>query len=127
MFDDDDPILTRLRSIALAMPEATGEDLARSPELPVQEGLRRLRRRGEGSKERRDHALVFCPDPGEKAALEQDDRFFVPAYYGPYGWLAIDLTDDCDWDEVAELLDASFRQIAPKRAIAQLPSEQSGE
>ncbi len=123
MFSDDDPILIRLRALALALPEATekiahGRPTFRCGKMFAMYGGAK---RGETT-HRRDNALLFIPDPGERAALEQDRRFYEPAYVGAYGWLGLDLTLDADWDEVAELLDASFRQIAPKRAIAQLPT-----
>jgi hypothetical protein len=35
-------------------------------------------------------------------------------------WIGVDLDAASDWDEVAELLDASFRMTAPKRLIAEL-------
>jgi len=41
---------------------------------------------------------------------------------GPFGWLGLDFTAKkrIDWDEVRELVDASFRLIAPKKLIKQL-------
>jgi predicted DNA-binding protein (MmcQ/YjbR family) len=41
---------------------------------------------------------------------------------GPSGWLGLDLTakKKVDWDEVRELIDSSFRLIAPKKLIKQL-------
>ena len=41
---------------------------------------------------------------------------------GPFGWLGLDFaaTKKVDWDEVRELVDASFRLIAPKKLIKQL-------
>ena len=73
-----------------------------------------------GTKVRHDQSILFIPDDSERQALEEDSRFFVPAYLGAYGWLGLLLDDATDWTEVAELLDASYRQIAPKRAIAEL-------
>ncbi|GEE03623.1 hypothetical protein nbrc107696_40690 [Gordonia spumicola] len=121
MFDDDDPVLAMLRERALALPEATekvahGRPTFRCGKMFAMYGGSR---KGE-TKTPLPNALLFIPDPAEHEALTQDDRFFVPAYVGAYGWLGIDLAAAPDWDEVAELLDASFRQIAPKRAIAVL-------
>jgi hypothetical protein len=66
------------------------------------------------------------PDPGELPGLDEDSRFFLPAYYGPYGWRAIDLAGpDVDWDEIAELVDASYRMIAPRRLVAELDARTS--
>ena len=71
-------------------------------------------------------ALIFTPDPVDLPSLEQDPRFFVPAYYGPYGARAIDLADaGVDWNEIAELVDASYRMIAPKRLVAELDARAS--
>jgi hypothetical protein len=60
-------------------------------------------------------------DESDRKALGQDTRFFYPAYMGPSGWLGLDFTaKKIDWAEVRELVDASFRMIAPKKLIDQL-------
>jgi predicted DNA-binding protein (MmcQ/YjbR family) len=42
---------------------------------------------------------------------------------GPFGWLGLDFTAaDVDWDEVHELVDASYRLVAPKNLIKELDS-----
>jgi predicted DNA-binding protein (MmcQ/YjbR family) len=42
---------------------------------------------------------------------------------GPSGWLGLDFTAaEVDWDEVRELVDASYRLVAPKRLIKELDS-----
>jgi predicted DNA-binding protein (MmcQ/YjbR family) len=59
--------------------------------------------------------------------LDQDVRFFFPAYLGPYGWLGLDFTAaKVDWGEVAELVDASYRLIAPKKLLKQLDEQVTG-
>lgn len=60
---------------------------------------------------------------GHRAALMDDARTFVPAYMGPSGWLGLDLTLEPDLDEVAELMEMSFRRTAPARLIRQLDEE----
>jgi predicted DNA-binding protein (MmcQ/YjbR family) len=54
--------------------------------------------------------------PGAQQALvaSAPDRFFVPPYSGPKGWIGIWLDGDVDWDEVAELVEDSYRLVAPK-------------
>jgi predicted DNA-binding protein (MmcQ/YjbR family) len=61
-------------------------------------------------------------DAEDRLALSQDMRFFVPAYLGPSGWIGLDLTKKTDWAEVAELVEASYRQTAPTKLVAQLDS-----
>ena len=49
------------------------------------------------------------------------ERFFVPRYVGPNGWVGVRLEKKLvDWDEVAELVEEGYRLIAPKRLLAQL-------
>ena len=51
-----------------------------------------------------------------------DDRFFVPAYYGPSGWVGLDFTAaEVDWGEVADLVEQSYRNTAPARLVRLLP------
>ena len=45
------------------------------------------------------------------------DRFFVPPYVGPSGWVGVYLDRKPDWDEVAELLRDAHRLTAPKRLL----------
>ena len=120
MYSDDDPILARVRTIALGLPETTEKIAHGRPTFRCGKMFAMYGGNEKGSKTQRATALLFIPDPAEREALVQDPRFFIPAYVGAYGWLGIDLATDSDWTEVTELLDASFRQIAPKRAIAAL-------
>lgn len=124
MFHDDDPGLAELRTICLGYPGAEekvshGRPTFRAGKIfAVFSGSEKLR---PGHHRQVPSALIVLPDPGDLRALDQDERFFVPAYYGPYGWRALDLAGaDVDWTEVAELVDASYRAVAPKKLIAQL-------
>lgn len=124
MFDDDDPILRRVRQIALALPEATevvahGRPTFRCGKIFGYYGGT-VSNRSPDAGTRREQSILVKPDPGEASALAQDERVFVPAYVGAYGWLGLDLSAAPDWDEVAELLDASYRIVAPARLIRTL-------
>ena len=46
------------------------------------------------------------------------DRFFVPPYVGPSGWIGVWLDRRPPWREVAELLRDGYCQVAPKRLLA---------
>jgi phosphoribosylglycinamide formyltransferase-1 len=50
------------------------------------------------------------------------DRYYVPAYVGPKGWVALrlDLPRIDYWDEVANLLFAAYRLQAPRRLAEQV-------
>lgn len=123
MFSDDDFGLAQLRTLALGFPAAFekvswGRPVFCAPKMFAMYG---------GNLKSADgmvafpHALLVKVDESDRRSLEQDDRFFFPAYMGPFGWLGLDLTAaEVDWVEVGELLDASFRLVAPTKLIRQL-------
>jgi hypothetical protein len=122
-FDDDDPVLAKLRAICLALP---GADVKISHGRPafftkkIFAGYGAVLK-GEHHTGQYDQAMIIMPGADEAEAIEQDDRFFFPAYWGPSGWRGIDLArPDVDWDEVAELVEESYRATAPKKLIAEL-------
>jgi hypothetical protein len=56
--------------------------------------------------------------PGDNEALiaKRPDKFYMPAYIGPRGWVALRLDiGGLDWKEVAELVVGSYKMIAPAR------------
>ncbi|WP_144793272.1 MmcQ/YjbR family DNA-binding protein [Microbacterium paludicola] len=122
MFDSDDPLLARVRSIALALPGAGEKSSHGRPAFFTQKVFCYFGGsvRADGEWVPHDAAVMVRPDPEDEPALRQDVRFWIPAYLGPSGWLGIDLDDSTDWQEIAELIDASYRVTAPHRLIADL-------
>jgi hypothetical protein len=121
MFDADDPLLERVRALALALPEAEERISHGRPWFSIV-GRTAFAVYGSGTrgpdKVMHPHAVVVHVDDDERPARAQDPRFFVPAYLGPKGWLGLDVDGpDTDWAEVAELLDASWRHSAPARLL----------
>lgn len=56
--------------------------------------------------------------PGDNAALiaAQPRKFYMPAYIGPRGWVALRLDiPGVDWNEVSELIRGSYRLVAPQK------------
>ncbi len=123
MFSDDDFGLAELRGLALGFPEAFekvswGRPVFCAPKMFAMYGGNM---KTDGEMLAFPHSLLVKVDDSERRSLEQDDRFFFPAYMGPFGWMGLDLTAaKVDWDEVVELLDASFRLVAPKKLIRKL-------
>ncbi|MGH9280930.1 MAG: MmcQ/YjbR family DNA-binding protein [Acidimicrobiales bacterium] len=66
--------------------------------------------------------MMLKARPGVQEALvsSDPDRFFVPAYVGHRGWIGAHLTVDQEWDEIAELIEESYRMTAPKRLVKML-------
>ncbi|HEV7473897.1 MAG TPA: MmcQ/YjbR family DNA-binding protein [Pyrinomonadaceae bacterium] len=57
----------------------------------------------------------------EQRGLVKDDpvMFFVPAYVGPRGWIAIRLDlPEVDWDTVSDLARRAYQEIAPRKLAA---------
>lgn len=123
MFRDDDPVLAKVRGIALGFPEAFekvswGRPVFCAPKIFVMYGGS-VKGQDKGSYVQYPHSILVKVDESDRRALEQDSRFFYPAYMGPSGWLGLDLAakKKVDWDEVAELVDASYRMIAAKKLV----------
>lgn len=126
MFRDDDPVLAEVRGIALSFPEAFEKISYGRPAFFVSKMF--VMYGGSAKPETKgDHihypqSLMVKVDESDRRALEQDARFFYPAYLGPAGWLGLDFsaTEKVDWSEVRELIDASYRMVAPKKLIKRL-------
>ncbi|MFC7533075.1 MmcQ/YjbR family DNA-binding protein [Actinoplanes sp. GCM10030250] len=122
MFDEDDPLLARVRDLALAFPDAA-EKISHG--IPAFYTTKIFAYYGGSIKvggvyQRHDQSLLVFPDPEERQALLEEERCYLPAYLGPYGWVGVDLTAGTDWDEIRELLDASYRRTAGARRVARL-------
>jgi hypothetical protein len=131
MFDDDDPYLARLRELALAFPDAEERIAHGRPHFRVRKVFAVYGSSTKGAADVRTeypHGLVVLPEESDRAALDEDPRTFVPAYLAPSGWVGLDLSaggagpEEVDWQEVAELLDSSYRLVATPRQIASLDS-----
>lgn len=117
----EDKRLVRLTKICLALPEATRD-------LCGQHAAFQVRKKtfawflndhhGDGI------VAVSCkvlPHDNARLAAANPGRFYLPAYLGPRGWVALRLDiGEIDWDEVSELVAHSYKQIASKRLSALL-------
>lgn len=124
MYDDGDPALIHLRSLCLAFPEAMEKEAFGRPTFRCGKIFAYY---GQGQTGHpRPASIQVLPDVGEREALLADRRFYVPSYIGPYGWVALDLELAApDWQEIAELLDSSYRRIAPATCVAALDRDGS--
>jgi predicted DNA-binding protein (MmcQ/YjbR family) len=123
MFSDDDPLLAEVRGVALDFPEAYekvshGRPAFFATKMFVMYGGS-VKPETKGDYIQYPHAVLVKVDESDRRALGQDTRFFYPAYLGASGWLGLDLTatKKVDWGEVRELIDASYRLVAPKKLI----------
>ena len=119
--------LTRLRKLCLALPEAHEVEAWGEPTFRVRNKLFAMyaapnNHHGGG------RPAVWCKAaPGNQSLMvgAAPDRFSVPPYVGPSGWVGVWLDREPDWTEVGELMRDSYRLIAPKKLQAIL--EAGGE
>lgn len=122
MFDDDDPLLERIRKLCAELP-GTHEKVSHGrPAFFTKKVFAYYGGsfKPDGEWVQHPRSVMFQLDAGDRQALLEDGRTFVPAYLGPSGWIGVDLDEDTHWTELCELLDASYRLTAPKRLIAEL-------
>ncbi len=67
--------------------------------------------------------LYFWVGVAAQGLMTSDGRYEIPAYMGHNGWIALDVTDHCDWKEVRSLALASYRHFALKRMLQALDEE----
>lgn len=119
--------LRRLRVICLALPEAT-EHTEGTPVLDHHARLAAVFRVHQRSfawflDNHHDDGFVAvaCKTvPGRASRLVEGDsaRYYLPPYLRRSGWVGLRLDlGDVDWREVAELVEDSYRLVAPGRLL----------
>ena len=115
----EDPRLARLTQIVLALPETERILMGRHAAYRIRKKTLAYfldDHHGDGI------VAVTCkvlPGDNERLAAAQPDRFYLPAYVGPKGWVALRLDQGkVDWDEVDELIRGSYLLITPKKLAA---------
>lgn len=107
--------IDRLRTIALALPEAYEEETWGSATFRVRKKIFTMA----GDDDGRLSLSCKATREDQQALIAQGSPYFFPAYVGSKGWIGVDLLAPAlDWDEVAELVTESYRLIAPKRLSA---------
>jgi predicted DNA-binding protein (MmcQ/YjbR family) len=115
----EEPRLARITKICLALPEATREVMGSHAGFRVRKKVFAYFLNDHHG----DGIVSVCARvlPGDNTALiaAQPERFYLPAYIGPRGWVALRLDRGAvDWKEVAELVKTSYQLVAPKRVAA---------
>ncbi len=121
MYDDDDPLLARVRSFCLAFPETGERESHGRPTFFA--GQRVFAQYGVSGED--DRRLIVRPGDADREALLHHPRASVPPYLGPAGWLGFDLRardgePGPDWEEMAELVEESYRRVALVRMLRAL-------
>ncbi|MBD0349223.1 MAG: MmcQ/YjbR family DNA-binding protein [Thermoleophilia bacterium] len=111
-----------LRRISLRFPEAVEAGGVGNPSFKVRDKIFAMQH----GHESRPSCWVKAPAGVQQLLVGHDPgRFFAPPYVGQHGWVGVWLDVDVDWDELADLVEESYRMTAPKRLLAQLDAVQS--
>jgi predicted DNA-binding protein (MmcQ/YjbR family) len=121
--DPGHPLVERVRSICLELPEAIEVEAWGRPTFRAKKPIFVH----VSASMDRPLSIVVKTDPEEHLALVQDPRFFGPPYYDHAHWVGIDLDGaEADWELIAELIETSYRQVANRRQLAALDAIRPG-
>lgn len=118
----EQPAVERLRAICGAFPEVTERPSHSAPTWFVRGKSSFVMLWADGHHDNGFPHLWCAAPPGAQAELvdSEPERFFRPPYVGGRGWLGVRLDVGVDWDEIAEICEAAYRQVAPKRLVTLL-------
>lgn len=114
--------LARLRRLCLALPEAHEVTAWGEPTFRVRNRMFATYA-SPGTHHGRGRPAVWCKAAGVNQDLlvqSSPDRYFVPPYVGPSGWVGVWLDLGPDWPRVATLLCDGYRMVAPEKLIVVL-------
>ncbi|HEX7101368.1 MAG TPA: MmcQ/YjbR family DNA-binding protein [Nitrolancea sp.] len=115
-----DELVEKLRAICLALPE-TNERLSHGEPCWFIRDKKLFVMFANAHHDDRIGFWCAAPEGAQHALISAEpERFFIPPYVGHRGWLGVYLDLPVDWDEIADLVLASYREIAPKRLLALL-------
>ncbi|MDX6503070.1 MAG: hypothetical protein QOE29_195 [Gaiellaceae bacterium] len=110
--------LERVRAVCLGLPEVS-ERLSHGAPTFFIRGKRSFamvltNHHGDG------RFAIWCaaPEGMQRSLVEAEpERFFVPPYVGPRGWLGVHLDRGTDWEEIAGILEDAFAEVAPAKLV----------
>ena len=117
--------LARLRKLCLALPEAHEVEAWGEPTFRVRNKLFAMYAHANNHHGGGRSGVWIKAAPGNQDLMVRTapDRFFVPPYVGPSGWIGVWLDRGVDWDELRELLRDAYGLTAPKKLLAKLEQE----
>jgi len=117
--------LPRCRKLALSLPEAHEVEAWGEPTFRVKNKIFAMYAHA-NTHHGAGRNAVWCKAAPVNQRLMVDaapDRFFVPPYVGPSGWVGVWLDVNVDWAELQDLLRDAWRITAPKKLVAALKDD----
>lgn len=114
--------LARLRAICLALPDSTEVEAWGAPTFRVGKIFAMYSDPSDAQHSGGRPGVWLKAAPGNQELMVRDrpERFFVPPYVGPSGWIGVWLDKRVSWKEVTQLVEDSYRLVAPKRSLAKM-------
>ena len=113
-------VLHRLRDLCLALPEVTERPSHGEPTWFI--GARKTFVMF--ADHHHDDRLAFwcaaAPGAQEELIAAAPEHYFRPPYVGHRGWIGVYLDVPIDWTEIHELVEESYRAVAPVRLVTML-------
>jgi hypothetical protein len=109
--------LTRLRKLCLALPQAHEVEAWGEPTFRVRNKLFAMYA-SSGNHHGAGRPAVWCKASRMNQAMmveAEPERFFVPPYVGPSGWVGVWLDGAVAWEDLGDLLRDAYLLVAPKR------------
>jgi hypothetical protein len=116
--------IERLRQVCLALTEVT-ERLSHG-EASWFVGAKQFVTTADHHHDDRLSAWMAAPEGAQRMLIEANPvRFFRPPYVGTRGWIGIYIDVEVDWVEVGIMVEAAYRQVAPKRLLKPIAGPRS--
>ncbi|MDQ6831261.1 MAG: MmcQ/YjbR family DNA-binding protein [Gemmatimonadota bacterium] len=115
-------VLDRLRSLCLKLPEAHEVEAWGAPTFRVKNKIFAMYAYADTHAGAGKNAVWFNANSTNQGLLvrAEPERYFVPPYVGPKGWVGAYLGKETDWAAVADLARDAYRLTATKKLAAQL-------
>jgi hypothetical protein len=111
-------VLKKVRELCLSFPETSEKEAWGGPTFRVKGKMFVMYMDNHHGD---DRVALWCnTDADERDALVSGDpnRFFVPPYMGPRGWLGLRLDKRLGWNRIGVLVEESWRRTAPPKVRA---------
>ena len=112
--------LKALRKLCLALPETTERLSHGEPTWFVRDKKTFVMYANHHHDDRLAFWCAASPDLQQTLVAASPKRFFVPPYVGHRGWLGVYLDVTVDWEQIADLVEGAYREVAPKTLLAKL-------
>ncbi|MFE3188135.1 MmcQ/YjbR family DNA-binding protein [Nocardia sp. NPDC059240] len=117
-----DSELERLRRVCTGLPEVT-EKVSHGEPAWFAGGKKMFVMFADHHHDERRGFWCAAPAGVQQELVETEpQRFFRPPYVGHRGWLGVYLDVAVDWDEIGEIVEDAYREVATKKLLAALDS-----